>query len=316
MYFLGGSANWGNIRGILTHNMTNMEIYEEGDFSSQREDVWGISDYHLVEEAHQVLRVQKKPFLAFIHTAGNHRPYTIPRERGDFQVLDMDVVKLREGGFDAADDYNGIRFEDYALGHFFDLASKEDYCKNTVFCMFADHGTTATGQLPWDQIFLTNFHIPFAIYAPGYISEGRRIDATGSLVDVLPTALSLIGVPYTNRTLGRRLLTERPPEERFAFISRGAWMNGLLEDELYLLMGPGDKQCLYPYRSDTPLEDLADRHPDRVARMARLCRAIYQTSKYMLYHNAPNRTPGPEHAAVEPSRSAAVRSQLGAVLIE
>jgi len=32
MYFLGGSANWGNIRGILAHNIAGLEIYEEGIF--------------------------------------------------------------------------------------------------------------------------------------------------------------------------------------------------------------------------------------------------------------------------------------------
>ncbi|MEA3292581.1 MAG: sulfatase-like hydrolase/transferase, partial [Pseudomonadota bacterium] len=54
-YFLGGSANWGQIRGLLAHNIEGLEIYEEGSYSSPAIDVWGISDLDLFREAGQVL---------------------------------------------------------------------------------------------------------------------------------------------------------------------------------------------------------------------------------------------------------------------
>ena len=72
MYLCGGSASWGNIRGLLKYNIPGITVYEEGSYDSPRMDVWGISDYHLFQEAHQVFRRQDdKPFLAFIQTAGN-----------------------------------------------------------------------------------------------------------------------------------------------------------------------------------------------------------------------------------------------------
>ncbi len=223
MYFLGGSATWGNIRGMLAHNIPGLEIYEEGDFSTPPDDVWGISDLALLEEANRVLRVQDKPFFAFIQTAGNHRPYTIPKDKRDFEGVEMDIGKLEENGFESLEEYNGMRFLDYSLGHFFRLASKEDYFKRTIFCLYADHGTTATRQIPWQQLSLTHHHVPFAIYAPGYFSEGRRIDITASLVDVLPTVLSLIGTPYVNKTLGRDLLVARPKDEAFRVHHEVLW---------------------------------------------------------------------------------------------
>jgi len=39
-YFLGGSASWANIRGLLHHNISDIEIYEEGSYDSPRVDVW------------------------------------------------------------------------------------------------------------------------------------------------------------------------------------------------------------------------------------------------------------------------------------
>jgi len=291
MYFLGGSANWGNIRGILAHNIAGLQIYEEGDFSYSPDDVWGISDLHLFEETNQVLRLQDKPFFALIHTAGNHRPYTIPKDKRGFEEVEVDEVKLKENGFESLKSYNGIRFLDYCLGHFFRLASKEDYFKRTIFCMYADHGTVATQEIPWDKLTLTCHHVPFAIYAPGYFSEGRTIDTTASLVDVLPTVLGLIGIPHLNKTLGRDLLVARPKDKHIALID--SIYTGLLNDEFFLLIDPGEVERLYRYRSDSPLEDVRDQYPERTAEMAQLCQAIRETSKYLLYHNPPANLPAP-----------------------
>jgi phosphoglycerol transferase MdoB-like AlkP superfamily enzyme len=289
MYLLGGSANWGNIRGVLGHNIAGFDIYEEGDFSYSPDDVWGISDLHLFEEANRVLRVQEKPFFALIHTAGNHRPYTIPKDKGGFEEVEVDEAKLEQNGFESLKAYNGMRFLDYSLGHFFRLASKEDYFKRTIFCMYADHGTVATRQIPWDKLSLTMHHVPFVIYAPGYISQGRTIDTTASLVDVLPTVFGLIGIPYLNKTLGRDLLVARPQDKHFAFID--SVYRGLLNDDFLLLIDPRGVQRLYRYRSDSPLEDVRGQHSERAAEMARLCQAIGETSKYLLYHNPPATLP-------------------------
>jgi len=291
MYFLGGSANWGNIRGILAHNIDGLEIYEEGDFSSLPDDAWGISDFHLFEEANQILRKQDKPFFALIHTAGNHRPYTIPKDKGDFKEAEEGEAKLIENGFDSLEDYNGMRFLDHCIGHFFRMASKENYFKKTIFCLFADHGTVANQKIPWDTLSLTSHHVPLAIYAPGFFSEGRQINSTGSLVDILPTLIGLTGVPYLNTTLGRDLLVERPKEKHFAYID--SIYRGVLDDEFLLLITPRGRQRLYRYRSNSPLVDVKDQNPERATEMARLFEAIRETSKYLLFHNRPSNSPGP-----------------------
>jgi hypothetical protein len=286
MYFLGGSATWGNIRAILAHNLDDFEVYEEGDFSTPPDDVWGISDLHLLEEANRVLRDQDEPFFALIQTAGNHRPYTIPEDKRGFELVEVDDQELKENGFETLASYNGMRFLDYSIGHFFRLASKKDYFNRTIFCLYADHGTIATRQIPWDRLYLTSHHVPFAIYAPGYISEGQRIDITASLVDVLPTVLGLMGVPHLNKTLGRDLLVQRPKDKHFAFIN--SFYSGLLDDEFYLFIDPKGTERLYRYRTPSPTEDVKGQFPGRARKMARLCRAIHETSKYLLYHNQPS----------------------------
>lgn len=297
-YFLGGSATWGNIRGLLAHNIPGLHIYEEGDYDVERGDVWGISDLGLLEEAHKVLKKQDKPFFAFIQTAGNHRPYTIPEDRRGFELVQLDKKTLLENGFESLEALNGIRFMDHSIGHFFQLARQAPYFRNTVFVMYADHGTQAPNGIRWAQLRLTKHHIPLVIYAPGFLKEGRRIDTVASAVDALPTYLSLMGVPYLNKGLGRDLLVTRPSEQHFALI-RG----GMLTNEFLLRVDPQAEAHLYPYRSDTPTKDLRDQLPEETARLQRLYKGLHETSRYMMHHNSPQPHIPPQSVANVDSRA-------------
>jgi len=53
-YFLGGSATWANIRGVLTNNIRNLKLYEQDDYQAKKIDVWGISDKNLFLEANRI----------------------------------------------------------------------------------------------------------------------------------------------------------------------------------------------------------------------------------------------------------------------
>lgn len=279
MYFYTGSLNWGNIRGILAHNIPNIRLYEEGDYTSPRNDVWGISDYHLFEEAHRVfLKCKERPFLAFIQTSGGHRPYTIPDDRGDFQLRSVNEKELWENGFKSLEEFNSTRFLDHSLGHLFELAHKADYFRDTLFFIMGDHGTPVAGDSPWEQLSLTRFHVPFLIYGPKLIKGGRVIDKVVSSVDVLPTIVSLLGIPYINRTLGRDMFEER---KRYAFMNR----LGILDDEFFLAVHPDGSYYLHRYRSNNPLKDVSAEYPERFKELRRMYEGFYETSRYMLYHN-------------------------------
>ena len=297
-YFLGGSATWGNIRGLFAHNIPGLHIFEEGDYDAPQVDGWGVSDVVLFDKAHRAFRDETKPFFAFIQTAGNHRPYSIPEDHPGFELAQVDAAALAENGFDGVAAYNGLRYLDFSLGAFFAKAREAPYFKNTVFLMYGDHGNPSTRQTPWEQLLLTGYHVPCVIYAPGLVEGGRRIDFTASLPDSLPTALSLIGVPYLNTALGRDLLDLGPGDRHFSLIGH----TGVLDDEFYFRLDPGGPR-LFRYRSEKGAEDVHERFPEKLAELQRLQQALYETSKYMLYHN-PARAHAPDGTVV---RRAAVR---------
>jgi phosphoglycerol transferase MdoB-like AlkP superfamily enzyme len=281
-YFLGGSATWGNIRGLFTHNIPGLHILEEGDYDAPQVDGWGVSDVVLFDKANRTLSEEKSPFFAFIQTAGNHRPYDIPEDHPGFDLAQMDATKLAENGFDGLAAYNGLRYLDFALGSYFEKARKSPYFKNTVFIMYGDHGNPSTRETPWQRLMLTGYHVPCVIYAPGLVKAGDRVDFAASSIDVLPISLGLLGVSYLNTTLGRDLLALGPGGPHFSLIGQ----EGVLDNEFYFRADPGGPR-LFRYRSESAIEDVHERYPEKVAELKRLQEALYETAKFLLYHNPP-----------------------------
>ena len=103
IYMLGGNANWANIRGVISNNVSNVKIYEEGYWKSPRLDVWGVSDKDLLQEANMLLEEQKEPFISLIQLASFHSPFTVPDDLPDFDYTIPDDKFLKKYGFSEFD---------------------------------------------------------------------------------------------------------------------------------------------------------------------------------------------------------------------
>ncbi|WP_324172952.1 LTA synthase family protein [Sulfurimonas sp.] len=293
-YFIGGSASWGNIRGMLTQSMTNLKLYEEGDYSSPRNDVWGISDIDLFREANKVLVKEKEPFFSVIQTSGNHRPYTIPNDSYGFKVRDdiseEEVVKY---GFQSVKEYNSFRFMDYCVGHYMELARKSEYYKNTIFIFWGDHGIHGrTGEHTFvgesnSNLGLGSHRVPFVIYSP-LIKEPKVYDTVLSEIDALPTIASMANISYTATTLGRDVFDEEFDNSRYAFTIQHSSNPtiGLVGEKYYFrTKADGTNEALFDIYSDSPLEDHSDQNEELLQKMKDLTFGIYETAKYIPYFN-------------------------------
>ena len=292
-YFLGGSANWGNIRGVLQHNIDDLEVHEEGDYDSPRIDVWGISDLDLFKEANKVLAQQRQPFFAIIQTSGNHRPYTIPEDNHGFKPEHHDAETLKRAGFLSEKEYNSFRFMDHSLGYFMRQAREAGYLNNTIFVFYGDHGITGYGgehspafENPY---ILTGMHTPLIFYGPGFIKQAQVDDKPASEVDLLPTIAGLAAPGYINTTLGRDLRDPRFAGQRYAFtITHHSIPEiGLIGENFYFRMNEdGSNKLLADTRSANPEKNVLDAHPEVARKMEALTTGIHETARYMLYHNA------------------------------
>lgn len=287
-YFLGGSASWANIRGLLTNNIKNLRIFEQDDFESPQIDVWGISDKNLLLESAKILGKQTKPFFAIIQTADNHRPYTIPEEDlNEFKKLDLPADSVKKFGFESLAEFNAFRYTDFGFQKFMETAATQPYFDNTVFVFIGDHGIpgNASDMFPraWTEQRLAAFHVPFLIYAPKLIAP-QRSNIICSQIDVLPTIAGICKIPYRNSSLGRNVLSI-PAESQFAFISDpDNNQAGLIKGDYYFRksLGKGSEELV----SITGNENIPDQeYRKATAELRVLTDAMYEASKYLLLNN-------------------------------
>lgn len=293
-YFIGGSASWGNIRGILSKNIDHLHLYEEDAYSAPRNDVWGISDIDLFGEANAVFKKQKKPFFAIIQTSGDHRPYTIPEQTYGFKLKHPGDDAVKPHGFESEREYNSYRLMDYSIGHFIKLAKEAGYTDNTIFAFWGDHGingyvgkNSPKGDST-SELVLGSHRVPFVIWSPKLITEPKVIEKTASEVDVMPTIAALAGQSYTTMTMGRDLFDSDYNKSAYAFtIMHGKNPRvGMVAGNYYFYINLGlDEGSLHEVYSDTPRFDVSTQYPELTQKLKTLSLGYYKTAQYMLYHN-------------------------------
>jgi hypothetical protein len=134
-------------------------------------------------------------------------------------------------------------------------------------------------------------------------------------VDVLPTVAGLVGVPYVNTTLGRDLLDSRFDSTRFAFTVDEHHREpkiGLITGEAYLQIPTGGGPTRWADLRDDGATDAADQDPERARSVERLCRGLYEASRWLMKRNAQRKAAGqprprPEGATALSSKRPAVR---------
>ncbi|MDF2190113.1 alkaline phosphatase family protein [Paraflavitalea sp. CAU 1676] len=291
LYFLGGSASWANVRGLLTNNITGLKLYEGEDFKSPTIDVWGISDKNLFLESNKILGQQEKPFFAVIQTADNHRPYTIPKEdQEEFKKVDFPLDSLRKYGFESIDELNAFRYTDFCYRKFIEAARQEKYFNNTVFVFIGDHGIpgNAGKMFPqsWTEQRLTAMHVPLLFYNPSLIAP-RRSNMICSQLDVLPTIAGLSNISYNNTTLGKDLLDST--SRAFAFIfDPDLNMSGVVKGDYFYRrqIKTGKEELFSVVNNNKPAKDAAT--DSSMHEMRNLTEALHETAKYLLLNNKKN----------------------------
>jgi glucan phosphoethanolaminetransferase (alkaline phosphatase superfamily) len=289
-YFIGGSASWANIRGLLKNNIDSLRLYEQDDYASEKVDVWGISDKNLFLESNKVLAAQTKPFFAVIQTADNHRPYTIPKADAiGFELLNLPKDTLNKYGFDNNEELNAFRFTDYCFKTFMEAAQKEKYFANTLFVFIGDHGIGGNAKATLPALFtnqiLTQFHVPLLFYAPGKLKT-QRYHMPASQIDVMPTIAGLLNINHQNTSMGRNLLNAAQLQK-----DSGRSNTAMMLDYGQETMGIYNEEKFYQYNlksgqsifKDLNGETITD--PVLMDRFRQKAEGFYETARYLLLNN-------------------------------
>lgn len=284
-YNIGGSASWANVRGLIQHNVRGIQLKEEGAWKAPNMDVWGVADLDLFKESVQLFSSSSAPFAAVIQSASFHRPYTIPEQRDGYEIPpDPSPEQIRYYGFDSAEEFQSLRFSDFALRRFFEEAEKQPWFTNTIFAIIGDHGLyhAPTFTSPaYQACALQAWNTPLLLYAPGGQIRPGQDDAPHSQLDIFPTMASLTGIPFRTSTLGRDMLAPGNDESAMVFISEN--VTRMLIQGGYIYRNTPESL----YRLDAPvLENLLEKEPERAENMRQTMIDFYETTKFLLYNNS------------------------------
>lgn len=287
-YFIGGNSDFNNFEGLIK-NINGVHIYQEGAYESAPINVWGISDKNLFLEAGKVLTRQQKPFFAFIQTADNHRPFTIPSEDTDFKRRIVPEDTLHKYGFESLKEFQAFCYTDYCFKKFMQYAQKQSWFDNTIFVFVGDHGVEGETSFIYPKDLrnlgrLTDEHVPLLFYAPELLEPSVHHEVV-SQIDVLPTIAGMIHAPYLNTTLGRDLLNSKNKMDAAFIIHHDEGNIGLVNDHFYFTKNLQiTKEQLFPL--DSIGFSMSEASKDSIMqKLSAYTTAIYETARYLLLHN-------------------------------
>jgi arylsulfatase A-like enzyme len=230
------------------------------------------------------------PFFLFVHYFDPHYPYEPPapfdREFGPSERLETHMAQRqipeapeREIGPKARNvkllsRYDGeIRYVDWHISRLIESLEQADLWDDTAVIVMSDHGEGfgEHGLVGHGYVYREQLHVPLIMHIPG--QKPRQVGYPVSLVDTLPTALSMIGGDWSEflaQSSGYDVLAEGY-EPLAVFSQRTARSRDTLKGRVYSLATSRwkyisesrDRDRLFHWSSDPfELEDVIEGNLD------------------------------------------------------
>lgn len=218
----------------------NPDFYGHADYDGG----WAIFDEPFLKYSALKIGQMKEPFCVGLFTATSHHPFPMPDKYKD--VFTGGTIPM----------HRCIQYSDYSLKQFFKVASLQPWYNNTLFIITADHTSKTQNMHYLNACGL--FRVPIIFFKPNGIHvDGKPLQGEQNTIvhhaDIMPTALSMLGVDTTLVTFGQDIF-RTPCEEKMAY----NFNSGLYQyyNDSIMLQFDGEKAVgLYRYRSDSLLEN-------------------------------------------------------------
>jgi len=179
-----------------------------------------------------------KPFFGWVHFHTAHLPYraSLPYNQLFLEDINQDVLAdeqiqfvhsqliIRKGEveFDKERHTDAIhalyaqtlRQQDAKIGKVLMKLDELGLRDNTIIVITADHGEELLehgfighASTSWDTtVYDDLIHVPLLIYYPKKLPKGKRIDPQVRMIDIMPTVLDVLEIPFSKPIQGKSLL--------------------------------------------------------------------------------------------------------------
>lgn len=224
-FLYGGDLGFNNFNSLV--NIAGFDnVITEDDFGAETKGPkWGAHDEYTFERLLEVAGEQPQPFFDFFFTLSSHEPFVVPME----QKLDDPYL-------------NSVYYTDQCLGKFLAAASKQQWWKNTLVVLMADHGHGGPDNV--DETNKKKFNIPL-IFTGGAVVKDTMVTKYGTQIDLAKTLLKQMEIDCDEFTFSKNLLDEGVKGYSFFDFNDGY---GYVDDDTYQVYDNRGRKWL---RNDT-----------------------------------------------------------------
>jgi len=268
--FFHGAPN-GSMGFDSFSRMTGFDDYFGLDQYPDKNDfdgMWGVWDEPFFRFFAEKLNTFRQPFLASIFSISSHHPFKVPEKYKDkFTKGPAPIVEV-------------VGYTDFALREFFSEIADEEWFRNTLFVITADH-TNESIHREYQNNF-GSYSIPLIFFKPGSDLRGMK-NRIAQQIDIMPSILSYLNYDEEYIAFGNNLLDDS--SESFAFNTNGSTYHLYMKDHL-MEMIDNKPAGLFNYKTDRFLEkNLIGTNPDFQTQMDEKLKAIIQTYNSRLIDN-------------------------------
>ncbi len=163
----------------------------------------------------------KRPFFLWVHFFDPHEPYYY-RENFDRPEVVGESPGRNRFGEDEAAYLSEIEFADYHLGKVLNHLDELGLTDRTLTLFSADHGESL-GEHEYrghrQSVYQSVVRVPLILRLPQILPQGKRLQTRAMSIDILPTILTLLEIPYLPTSFqGKDLfkLPENQPRRRYS----------------------------------------------------------------------------------------------------
>lgn len=198
---------------------------------------WGIFDEEFLQFFSSKLSSFQEPFFSSLFTISSHNPYTIPKKYiGKFP---KGTTRIQES----------IAYTDYALRRFFETAKKQNWYKNTLFVISADH-TSAEGDRNTDKTNIGKFRIPILFFDPSNPDLIGVHDKNFQQIDIMPSILDYLNIKTDMVSFGKSYKSK----DNFVVYYLGGTYH-YINDDYYLAFANNHTIGFYKWKEDSLLKN-------------------------------------------------------------
>jgi phosphoglycerol transferase MdoB-like AlkP superfamily enzyme len=271
-FFYGGVKTTFGFENYMNINFTK-NYFDQRNYDSKYENVgWGVDDHLYLPFIAKTLKTLPQPFCASLLTLSLHHPFPVPEPYKTLLDTIQDPVK------------KSLMYTDMSLQLFFAKIKNEEWFKNSIIAVCADHTSGGFGQYESNPV--NEFAIPISFLAVGDTAFNKVQDQSISQIDMYPTILDYLGYHKPFSSLGISALSSKAhPTIQFGG-------NGLFHvfDYPYLLdYDNNTKQVtgLYKYNENRTVTVLAmdSGNKQKVDELTKLVKAYIQVFSYRINKN-------------------------------